>query len=159
MQPKIHVKKASRYAGIKKELSLTHYEIAPLWASFMKLNASYRGSNASDFFAITSYPSGYFDTYNPNTHFHKTVGIEVDEIFVCPEEMTLLTIPETHYAVIDRINSPGLLPRIIQEFLTQWLPSSPYALLDQPHIEVIDRSHYFLTNEMHEQYWFPIGLK
>ena len=157
--PKIHRKDETTFIGVSAELSLENFAIAPLWRSFMQLNAHYQLPDESDFYAITDYPQGYFNAYNPKIPFTKTVGIAYENDGNIPDEMVKLVLPATTYAIIEEINGPLELPRIIQSFLSDWIPNSSYRLLDQPHIEVIDRSHYLLTNEMLEAYWFPVELK
>lgn len=159
IQPKIRIKGATTYVGVSKELSLSHFDIVPLWRNFMQMNARCKLPSNSDFIAITNYPIGYFNAYNPNTSFIKTVGIEVDNDFIAPEGLIKIDNAETQYAIIEGITSQAVLPGIINEFLTHWLPSSSFRLLEKPHIEVIDRQHYLNTNEMTEDYWFPIALK
>ena len=130
-----------------------HAHIAMLWQRFMPNHKRIKNRTTQDFIAVQHY-SDFNDFDKPYTIW---AAIEVSDAGALPEGMAALIIPAGDYAVFRHkgMNAPETYQRI----MTEWLPSSGYAIDTRPHFQVMGKDYKNGSEDSEEDFYVPVRLK
>lgn len=157
--PKIVHQPSFKIIGHKAALSLTNFDVASLWKTFVPLSKhiAYRTSNC--FISLSLYPESYFNNFDPKAIFEKWAAVEVLQFSdQCLAGLTSLVIPEGLYAVFQHEGNSNNM-QIFDYIYTQWLPKSEFHLANRPHFERLSAGYMPNQANAQEEIWIPVQAK
>ncbi len=141
--------------GMRRELSLSNYDVAVLWQQFMPRRKEINNTLSNDLFSLAIYPSNYFEAFDPNKLFTRIAAVEVNNIDQVPSGFEIVNIPESFYAVFHYKGSNNT-NAIFEYIYSTWIPASGYRLDDRPHFEVLGEKYKNGSADSEEEIWIPI---
>jgi predicted transcriptional regulator YdeE/predicted TPR repeat methyltransferase len=157
MIPRIVTLEEKRLVGICRTMSFADNQTSALWREFMPRRHEIVAKN-SDLFSVQHYADGFFEMPNSDMPFEKCAAIETDGLAV-PQGMQSYIIPGGLYAVFDYKGSNTEAAGVFRHILGVWLPSSPFALDNRPHFEVLGEKYRNNDPASEEEIWIPIREK
>ncbi|HOZ84164.1 MAG TPA: GyrI-like domain-containing protein [Niabella sp.] len=158
MTPEIEIKQEKKLIGKRMQLSLTDYNVAELWKSFMPIRKEIINPITDDMISMSVYYSDYFTNFDPSNKFEKWATLEVADFDHTPIGMETFILPEGLYAIFyyQGLNTDH---SIFEYIYGSWLPSSDYVLDDRPHLELLGKGYKNNDPNSEEEIWIPIRLK
>lgn len=141
--------------GMKRELSLSNYDVAILWQEFKPRKKEILYTTSNDLFSLAMYPANYFDVFDPTKLFTRAACMEVSMLEEVPRGFEIFNIPESLYAVFHYEGS-NTSNEIFEYIYGTWIPASGYRLDDRPHFEVLGEKYKNGSVDSEEEIWIPI---
>ncbi len=158
MNPEIVNCKEKKLVGLRRVVSMTVYDAAPLWQEFMPHLSRILGRTDSSTVSLSKYPRGYFENFDPGTEFEKWAAVEVSGIGELPEGLESLTVSSGEYAVFHYIGSSSDRS-IFERIYCTWLPNSIYRLDNRPHFEILGEKYKNAATDSEENIYIPVILR
>lgn len=146
---------ARTLVGIKKELSLSNYDVAVLWQQFMPRRKEITNTTSNDLYSLAIYPANYFDVFDQTKLFTRAACMEVSKVDHIPDGFEQFNIPESLYAVFQYKGS-NTSNEIFEYIYGTWIPSSGYRLDDRPHFEILGEKYKNGSSDSEEEIWIPV---
>jgi AraC family transcriptional regulator len=86
-------------------------------------------------------------------------GVEVSDFSALPSELARLRIPEQRYAVFSHRDHISRIRSTWHTIFSEWLPNSPYEVVDAPDFERYDENFDPRTGAGGLEIWIPIKKK
>ena len=158
MKPEIVILAEKKLIGKSLKMSLTNNRTAELWKSVMPHVPKISGKITNDKISLQCYDPSYFTKFNPNREFEKWAAVEVASGSPVPEGFKKFRIPSGKYAVFHYKGHPNN-PQIFQYIYADWLPQSPFRLVNRPHFEILGENYRNDDSNSEETIWIPIEEK
>lgn len=155
IEPKIEMIEEKKLIGNHRTLSISDYDVASLWKSFIPRKKEIENTISNDLISMAVYKSGHFSAFSPNNVFEKWATAEVVNFDKVPIGMETFVLPSGLYAVF---HYKGLNTdhRIFDYIFRTWLPKSKYELADRPHFEVLGFKYKNNDPTSEEDIFIPI---
>jgi len=158
MRHRIVKQRAFFIVGLKAEANFTTngQVTSQLARAFMPRLNEITSRKDSFTLSLQNYNDFNFKNFNPDTHFEKWIGVEVENHDETPKGLQALTIASGNYLVID---FKGSIPQFMKQWQyihSQWLPNSEYELDDRPHFERLPQNYNPMNAENEEEIWIPV---
>lgn len=158
IQPEIRKHPGVSLAGMKRSMSLIQDQTRALWQGFIPASRTIPHRTGNELYSVQIFPSGYFESFSPETLFEKWAAVKVEKNDTIPENMELLKIPEGWYAVF-HYRGPAGDPAIFEYIFRQWLPISGFDLDARPHFEILGEKYKNEGPDSEEEIWIPVKEK
>ncbi|MCC1484642.1 GyrI-like domain-containing protein [Winogradskyella immobilis] len=151
MNPRIIQLPEKKLIGMKSKMHHGQFgNIVALWKRFMPNRITIKNTVNNEFIALQEYS----DFKNFDASFNIWASVEVSDIELIPEGMHAFAIPEGTYAVfLQKGMDAGAT---YQGIMTEWLPSSGYAIDDRPHFQVMGDKYKNGSEDSEEDFYVPI---
>lgn len=159
MKPRIIEFTEKKIIGCKQMMNYATYNPVPLWQSFIPLKKEIKNTVSSDVFSLQQFPKGFWDQFNPLTHFEKWAAVEVSNFDTIPVSMYSLVIPSGCYVVFDYKGDGSDAPAFFEAIFSSWIPNSEYVVDNRPHFEILGDKYRKGDPNSEEEIWIPIRLK
>ncbi|OOV47374.1 GyrI-like domain-containing protein [Leptospira kirschneri serovar Pomona] len=161
VQTKIESITEKKLIGIRMQMNFSNYKIGLLWGKFIPKCVQIKNRISSDLLSLAVYPKSFSFSkkdFNPESHFERWAGVEVNDFEHIPRDMESLVIPAGEYAIF---HYKGLNTdvRIFEYIHGEWLPDSMYALDHRPHFEVLGDKYRNGDPNSEENIYIPIRPK
>lgn len=153
--PEIIIFPETRLIGISQKMNFVQNTTHLLWQQFMPRRKEIQAMD-SDLFSVQVYPDGFFDHFNPATHFEKWAALAVVKDVPLPDGMEPFIIPDGKYAVFQYKGNPANGAEVFRYILTEWLPQSGYTLDNRPHFEILGEKYKNGSNDSEEAIYIPV---
>ena len=144
-----------RLIGQRLRMSVARNRTGELWGQFAPRVREIPHRIGTNKISLQRYPTGYFETFDPNAEFEKWAAVEVESVSDLPSDLETLLLPGGTYAVFTyrgRSSDPAPFRYIYGE----WLPNSAFELDDRPHFEVLGEKYRNDDPNSEEEIWIPI---
>ena len=159
MTPKITFLTEKTLIGQRQEMSLQNNTTAELWRRFLQRCRAQPFPGSRERYSVQIYPPNYFRQFRPEATFEKWAAVETMQPTVVSTDLETLILPSGLYAVFAYRGPASGGPAIFRYILLDWLPASPYALDDRPHVEVLGDDYKNEHPDSEEELWIPIKLR
>ncbi|MBP6523581.1 MAG: GyrI-like domain-containing protein [Saprospiraceae bacterium] len=158
LDAKIEIIEEKKLIGNHQTLSISQYNIMPLWQGFGQRRKEIKNIVSNDLISMSVYKSGYFSNFSPTNSFEKWATVEVFDFDKVPSGMDTFILPKGLYAIF---HYKGLNTdhRIFEYIFKTWLPKSKYQLDDRPHFEVLGSKYKNNDPDSEEDIFVPIKPK
>lgn len=159
MEPNLIVIQEKKLAGKRLIMSFAENRTQELWRSFMPRRREITDTVGTELYSVEVYPPGYFDRFNPETHFEKWAAVEVSIFDNLPEDIETFPLPAGPYAVFVHRGTAADADGTYRAIFESWLPSSGYAVDDRPHFAVMGEKYKNDSADSEEEIWIPVKNK
>ena len=154
MNPKFITIPEKKVIGIKSTMKHGEFEnIIALWKRFMPNRKAIKSVVNEDLIAMQNYS----DFNNFASSFEIWACVEVKDNDTVPQGMETFTIPKGEYAIF--LHKGMDASATYQNIMTDWLPSSGYAIDDRPHFQVMGEKYKNGSADSEEDFYVPIKIK
>jgi AraC family transcriptional regulator len=154
MNPKIITIQQKQVIGMKSQMLINQYEnIVILWKEFMPRKSELFHLSNSELIALQDYTAfGNFEK-----PFDIYACAEVSNTEIIPKGMLAYTIPSGLYAVF--LHKGMKAGATYQRIMSEWLPTSGYAIDDRPHFQVMGEKYKNGSEDSEEDFYVPVSLE
>lgn len=155
LEPKIELVAEKKLVGTHLTVSLSQYDVSPLWKGFGPRRREIANTVSTDLISMSVYPAGYFSEFNPKANFEKWAAAEVLNFNDVPAGMKTFILPSGLYAVFSYkgLNTDH---RIFDYIFRTWIPNSKYQVDNRPHFEVLGAKYKNNDPASEEDIFVPI---
>lgn len=157
--PRIEIRPASHFIGLRLQLSLLQNRTPELFRSFMPRRNEISAILGAETYAIDILPPDYYTTFDPGKPFEKWAAIAVPPNSIIPEGMESLEVQEGLYAIFLHKGTAADAAKTYQYILNTWLPSSGYQLENRPTLACMGSKYQNNHPDSEEEIWIPISKK
>ena len=108
---------------------------------------------------MSQYNENHFEGNFFQKEFLKSVATQVKEFIGVPQDMDMIEIPESIYAVFQYKGSQKNAHKAFRFIFGTWLPKSGYELDNRPHFEILGAKYKQNSDDSEEEIWIPIKKK
>ncbi len=138
-------------------MSFANNKTGEIWRRFMPQRSGIENRIEPNLYSVEIFgDTGFFNAFDPNQTFEKWAAIQVSEAGEIPEGMSILDIPEGHYAVFQYKGRASEAFDTYQYIFATWLPQSSYELDDRPHFALMGEKYRNDDPESEEELWIPV---
>jgi len=142
------------------KMSFTNDRTSELWRSFIPKRSEIINKVSSDLISMKIFGSSFdFENIRPDAVFEKWAAAEVPDFTNVPEGLETYIIPEGLYAVFSYRGNPAEGDAFFKQIFLEWLPSSPYAIDDRPHFEILGEKYKNNDPSSEEEIFIPLKLR
>ncbi len=160
MKAKIEEIQVKKLVGFSIEMSLANNKTAQIWQHLMPRKKEIKNTVSSDLYAMQVYDQSVsFKNFTPNTQFIQWAAVEVSTFDDLLPDLEMFTLPGGLYAVFVHKGTVADFPKTMDAILSDWMPSSGYALDDRPHFQLMGDKYNNNDPASEEEVWIPIRKK
>lgn len=139
-------------------MSLANNQTAEIWKSLMQAVVQNGLIIPAEKISMAVYPSGYFNSFQPQMGFNKWAGYVIPSIDECPSFLESIKVHEGLYAKF-HYTGKGTDTHIFEYIFREWLPASGYSVDDRPHFEVLGANYNAHAIDAEEDIFIPVCQK
>ena len=155
LSPTIKNVEQLQLVGISAQMSYIDNQTQKLWETFIPFSKKIIHKQSNDFYSLQVFPENFFKAFNPTIAFEKWALVPVTAIESNIEPCKPFILPAGLYAVF---HHKGMDTSIFQRIYGEWIPQSPYQLVNRPHFEILGEKYKKGSPDSEEDIYIPIRL-
>lgn len=159
MQARIEIARKKILVGQHLTMSFTSNKTFQLWSGFMPKRKEIKNQVGTDLFSLEVFPEDYFKDFDPTNTFEKWAAVEVSNAEQISNDMQILVIPKSLYAVFIHKGLASEAEKTYHAIFSVWLPTALYEVDDRPHFAIMGAKYRKDHPDSEEEIWIPIKPK